>query len=136
MNPRLRKLRGGACGAALLAALVLPWADPAAAQGPARRATPADPLDPAAAVPAASYRSPFSGHRRHAEQPVAPWREANDTVRRIGGWRTYAREGAASAAAPAIVPAAAPATPSATSSAAPPATRPAASAPHRHGAPR
>ena len=70
-----------------------------------------DPLNARASVPAPVYRSSLAPARRaDAEKPVT-WREANDTVTRIGGWRTYARE----AQAPEVAPAAAaptPATPS------------------------
>lgn len=52
----------------------------------------ADPLDPSAAVAPLVYRSTLAGYQRHAEQTVGSWREANDTVNRIGGWRAYARE--------------------------------------------
>jgi len=73
----------------------------------------ADPLDPNASVPAPSYESSFSTYRRLGDDPPVSWREANDTVTRIGGWRAYAREAQrpdpASAAQPAgAVPAAAP----------------------------
>ncbi|CAN5896997.1 hypothetical protein BH11PSE8_BH11PSE8_12550 [soil metagenome] len=47
---------------------------------------------PASASPMA-YRSVFEGYKGLAEQPLQPWRESNDTVRRIGGWMSYAREG-------------------------------------------
>jgi hypothetical protein len=51
-----------------------------------------DPLDPAAAVPAVVVVSTFRRDARApADKPVS-WREANDTVARIGGWRVYARE--------------------------------------------
>jgi len=40
----------------------------------------------------APYRSVFTDYRGLSEQPLAPWRESNDTVGRIGGWRAYARE--------------------------------------------
>ena len=58
-----------------------------------------DPLDAQARVPALVYRSslvpaPLPG----ADKPV-PWRDANDTVSRIGGWRAYAREAQAPAPA-------------------------------------
>ncbi|MGD9835600.1 MAG: hypothetical protein AB7U92_22855 [Piscinibacter sp.] len=103
-----RFLRCGACAAALgLAAL-------AQAQ-PARPAP--DPLDPKAVVPPAQHRSALAGYRPLAEAPVGSWKEANERVNRIGGWRTYARE------------AAQPAAPS--ESAAQPAPAPA-SAAHRH----
>ena len=52
----------------------------------------ADPLDSSAAVPPLAFQSTLAGYQRHAEQPVGSWREANDTVNRIGGWRAYARE--------------------------------------------
>lgn len=54
-----------------------------------------DPLDPAAAVPPIHYRSPLPSGRPTAQLPPGGWREANDTVARIGGWRAYAREAAA-----------------------------------------
>lgn len=40
----------------------------------------------------ASYSSAFEGYRRFSDQPVGSWRQANDTVRQIGGWQAYARE--------------------------------------------
>lgn len=42
----------------------------------------------------AVYRSAFDDYRRHAAQPVTSWRDANNTVGRIGGWQAYAREAA------------------------------------------
>ena len=71
-----------------------------------------DPADPNAPVPAARYRSPFSGYQPYTDTPVAPWRATNDRVRERGGWRTYAREArepdaATPSAAPASSPAAA-----------------------------
>lgn len=62
----------------------------------ASRAT--DPTHAQAEVPAALHRSAFAGYRRHAEAAPTAWKDANDTVTRIGGWRTYAREAAAPAA--------------------------------------
>lgn len=76
-----------------------------------------DPLDPKAAVPPVQHRSAMSGYRPLAEAPVGSWKEANERVNRIGGWRVYARE------------ATQPASPS--ESAAQPASAPA-SAAHRH----
>ena len=52
----------------------------------------ADPLDPKASVPPAAYRSAFGTYRPAKDTPVGSWREANDTVNRIGGWRAYASE--------------------------------------------
>ncbi|MFT4193951.1 hypothetical protein [Ottowia sp.] len=59
------------------------------------------PAAPASAPPAA--RSAFEGYRAYAEPPAIDWRQANDTVGRIGGWRAYARE--AQAAQPESAPA-------------------------------
>jgi hypothetical protein len=50
-----------------------------------------DPLDPKASVPAVFYESSLMAPRLMAENPPS-WRQANDTVNRIGGWRAYARE--------------------------------------------
>lgn len=47
---------------------------------------------PPPAQPALPYRSAFEGYRPFAEEKVASWKEANDTVGRIGGWRAYARQ--------------------------------------------
>ncbi len=38
------------------------------------------------------YVSPLRAYKPYADQPVEPWREANDRVGRIGGWRAYAKE--------------------------------------------
>ncbi len=51
----------------------------------------ARPLVPDAA-PSSVYRSAWSGYRPFADEKVISWRDANDEVRRIGGWRTYLRE--------------------------------------------
>lgn len=45
-------------------------------------------------APSLSYRSPLDGYRAFTEEEPIPWREANDTVGRIGGWREYARDSA------------------------------------------
>jgi len=54
----------------------------------------ADPLDASAAVPPVRVRSSFAGYHGLADEKVGSWREANDTVGRIGGWKAYAREAA------------------------------------------
>jgi hypothetical protein len=54
----------------------------------------ADALDAKAEVPPLTHRSAFSGYRRFADEASVPWKQANDTVGRIGGWRAYAREAA------------------------------------------
>ena len=99
-------------------------AAPAQAQSPA--AARPDPLNPKAQVPALRYESAFAQFRRvGGDQPLA-WRDANDAVARIGGWRTYAREAqqpdAAATPVPGPVPATAPASaPAAVARPAPPA---------------
>lgn len=67
----------------------------AACAAQAQAAPPAskpDPLDPQAKVPALKYESSFGTSRRGADGNPVSWREANDSVARIGGWRVYARE--------------------------------------------
>jgi hypothetical protein len=89
-------------------------------------AAPPDPLDARAATKPLQHRSAFDGYRRFADEQPMNWRDANDTVKRIGGWRSYAREGA---------PSAAPAPSAATSPAPPPVpSTPAPAAPpvHKH----
>ena len=61
--------------------------------GPAFAAAP-DPADPKAAIPAIVYISPFSEYRPLGEDKNTAWKDANDTVGKIGGWRAYAREAA------------------------------------------
>ncbi len=62
----------------------------AQAQSPAP--TRPDPLDPKAQVASVRYESSFSAFRRTGDDKPVAWREANDAVARIGGWRVYARE--------------------------------------------
>lgn len=101
----------------LPAAWVVPWLLACGAGGALAQPS-ATASDGAASAPAApAYRSAFEGYRAWAEPTPTPWREANDTVGRIGGWRAYAREAQGQ-------PLEAPATPapaSAPSPAAPPA---------------
>jgi hypothetical protein len=73
-----------------------------------------DPLDADAAVPALTYTSSLKpGAQQTSDAPLS-WREANDTVARIGGWRVYARQAAQPAPdatpAPALPASASPAT--------------------------
>ena len=82
-------------------------------------ATP-DPLDPKAAVPTLSYASSLAAYKRFADAKAVSWREANELVTRIGGWRTYARE-ASQPDAPPVPP---PAAPTAAPAAKPAAARP------------
>jgi hypothetical protein len=56
---------------------------------------------PVAAPATATYRSAFEDYRPFADETATPWRETNDTVGRIGGWKAYARQAREAAAAPA-----------------------------------
>jgi len=38
------------------------------------------------------YVSPLRAYKAYADQSVESWREANDRVGHIGGWRAYAKE--------------------------------------------
>lgn len=38
------------------------------------------------------YQSSFSTYQSYTDQPIISWRNANDTVGKIGGWRSYAKE--------------------------------------------
>jgi hypothetical protein len=84
----------------ILAALICAGAGAAAAPRAEPGARP-DPTDPRAQVPPLQQRSALATYRRLADDPPRDWREANDAVARIGGWRTYLRESQAPAPAPA-----------------------------------
>ena len=53
-----------------------------------------DPTNATAVIPATTYRSPFADYRPLGEDNNTAWKDANDTVGKIGGWRAYAREAA------------------------------------------
>jgi len=75
-----------------------------AAQGRSTEsASRSNPADSSVNVPSAVYRSAFAGYQGFAGQKVDDWRNSNDKVGQIGGWRAYAKEGrgAASGATPA-----------------------------------
>lgn len=74
----------------LLFAAVLTGPAQAYAQTPA--AAGSDPLDPKAQVPALRYESSLTKFRLLGSDKPLAWRDANDAVARIGGWRVYARE--------------------------------------------
>lgn len=50
------------------------------------------------AAPSAAlrYRSAFEGYRPWTNEKPIPWKEANETVYRRGGWQAYAKESAGS----------------------------------------
>ena len=106
----LRQFAATACAAlcTALVPLVAPFAAHAQAQMPqARQASVLrpDPLNAQASVPRLVHESAFTHYRRLTDVPVGSWRDANDTVSRIGGWRVYAREAAQPASPAASVPA-------------------------------
>lgn len=68
-------LRSICCG---IAALI-------SATAAAQDAAPRNPADPSVAVPAPRYESAFSGYARQRDEKIAPWREVNDEVARVGG---------------------------------------------------
>jgi hypothetical protein len=79
------------------------WLPPAAAQQQAS----AHPANPRAAVPAPGYASAFTGYRPFRDEPLAPWREVNDEVARVGGHIGIFRAGTAAAPGATPTPAAA-----------------------------
>ena len=85
--------------ALIAAAAALSIGLPSAAQSPTPPSAPAassaarvDSSDPKAGVPPVTYRSAFAGYRPNVEEKVGSWRDVNDSVGRIGGWRVYAKE--------------------------------------------
>jgi hypothetical protein len=42
----------------------------------------------------------MEGYKPFAEEKPSPWKEANETVHRRGGWRAYAKEAAGEGADP------------------------------------
>ena len=72
---------------ALLPSTLVLFAGAAFAQAPAD--TEAPKLAPLTTL---QYSSPIGAYQAFADQPLQPWREANDRVGQIGGWRSYAKE--------------------------------------------
>jgi hypothetical protein len=99
------------------------------AQSPTTRP---DPLDPKAGVPSVRYESTFDRFRRIGDDKPVAWREANDTVARIGGWRVYTREAQQPDPVASDKPAVPPAQPPATAPAPKPAPVPSGHSGHRH----
>jgi hypothetical protein len=46
-----------------------------------------------------AWRSAFDSYRPFTDEKTLSWRQANDTVQSVGGWRAYAREAAQPASA-------------------------------------
>lgn len=76
----------------LLFTMLLTAQAQAQAQAQSAATTRPDPLDAKAQVPSLRYESSFAQFRRIGDDKPMTWREANDAVARIGGWRVYARE--------------------------------------------
>ncbi len=78
--------------AALVVLMASLWNPQATAQTAA--VPPAKPVVPTVTTDAASlpYRSALEGYQRYTEEKTVNWKEANDAVARIGGWREYAKE--------------------------------------------
>ena len=88
--------------------------------------------DANAPVPQTLYQSPFMGYRELGADQATPWRDANDTVKNIGGWRAYAKEAADAAKAASKAKTALPPMPLVPATSDAPAAKP--SAPqHKHG---
>jgi hypothetical protein len=62
---------------------------------------PPSPTHPSAAVPATTYASAFAGYVSLREEKLAPWRDVNDEVARVGGHIGILRGTAATGAKPA-----------------------------------
>ncbi|MDN6886676.1 hypothetical protein ABL840_04420 [Variovorax sp. NFACC27] len=67
----------------------------------------------AAAPTVLTYRSALEGYQPFADEKPIPWKEANETVYRRGGWQAYAKETSGSSAAEAESPKGAAAAPAA-----------------------
>jgi hypothetical protein len=85
-TPLARKAMSPAARAACAVVFTLSSAGAALAQAAAESPSHSQ---PAAGV---SYQSTLEEYQRFTEEKLISWQEANDTVGRIGGWRTYARE--------------------------------------------
>jgi hypothetical protein len=65
------------------------------------------PLNPQAAVPPVVYRPVLPPARALDEPSAGDWPALNEQVRRVGGWRAYARQGLPPAASAGTAPPAA-----------------------------
>ena len=61
---------------------------------PAPTPAPAGTAATAAPPPVLTYKSALEGYRPFADEKAIPWKEANETVYRRGGWQAYAKEAA------------------------------------------
>lgn len=63
--------------------------------------------------PVLTYRSALEGYRPFADEKAIPWKEANETVYRRGGWQAYAKEASGTGSAESDSPKGAAAAPAA-----------------------
>jgi len=74
---------------------------------PASSSSTPSPLDATVPVPLLAHESAFARYRGLADAEVTRfWKETNEHVGRIGGWRVYAREAQQPESAPTTAPAA------------------------------
>ena len=84
----LSPFRLGRCrGISLIALLTVAVFAQAQPQGAPARNERADPLDAQVRVPAVTHSSALSSYRRLGDDKRIDWKEANEAVNRIGGWR-------------------------------------------------
>ncbi len=129
--PRLARWLAVSSGLlALTVSAQTPAAPPVRAASAAAAASAPKPTTPLAAAVASSapapvertqtapgvYRSALEGYQPYSDDKMVSWREANDTVGKIGGWRAYAKEAAEVQGQPGHAAPAAPAAPAASAS--------------------
>lgn len=61
-------------------------------------ASPPGPFTAPSTASPAIYQSALEGYQPYRDEKIKPWKESNDTVGKIGGWRAYAKEVAEPAA--------------------------------------
>jgi hypothetical protein len=76
---------------------------------PANSSSTPSPLDATVPVPLLAHESAFARYRGLTDaEATRPWKETNEHVGRIGGWRVYAREAQQPESASSATPPAAP----------------------------
>ena len=73
---------------AALAAMAQSASTPAPAPAPAPAIAVVTEASPSVLI----YRSALEGYQPFADEKLIPWKEANETVYRRGGWQAYAKE--------------------------------------------
>jgi hypothetical protein len=95
-----------------------------------------EPLAVTTRVPSQQYQSPLKGYQPSMPGTVGSWRQANDVVREVGGWKVYLREAQAEDPKPSEPNMAPKAAPNAAPTVVPPTpqapVKPAASHHHQH----